>query len=177
VGKGTALKVLKAEVYLLALLGQVDTPMKSVIHQATGFMSACFSKSMSKTRFRLWASKTGSASSSSALPKLCSLAPTNKVSAENVKRAHYQANVWRSLETQDPPELHPELYGWVRDTTSKSLQLITLPTGIKLTLHSIMRLIRCGCKNDTPYSTQVCGCMRHDLGCSVLCACSGLYTS
>jgi hypothetical protein len=56
------LKVLKAGIYSFALLGQVDAPMKSVIHQVTALMSACygcsFSKSMSKTRFRLCASKT-----------------------------------------------------------------------------------------------------------------------
>jgi hypothetical protein len=73
VGKGTALKVLKAGIHSLALLGQVDVPIESVIHQANAFMSANYgcssSKLMPKTRLRLWASKTGSASSS-ALPKL-----------------------------------------------------------------------------------------------------------
>jgi hypothetical protein len=93
VGKGTALKVLKAGINSLALLGQVDTPIESVIHLATAFMSACngcsFSKSMYEIRFRLWASKTGSISSSSS-PKLCSLAPANEAFAENVKRADYK---------------------------------------------------------------------------------------
>jgi hypothetical protein len=94
-------------------------------------------------------SKTGS-TLSSAPPKLHSLAPTNKAFAENVRRVHYQGIVWRSLETQDPPELDPELDGWVKYTTSKSLRSVTLPTGIQLAPDSIMRLIRCGFKSDTP---------------------------
>jgi hypothetical protein len=120
-GKGTALKELKAEVYSPALLGQVDAPIESVIRQATAFLSACYgcssSKLMSETSFRLWASKTRSASSADP-PKLCSLTPTNEAFAENVKRAQYQAIVWRSLETQDTTELDLELYGWVKDSTS-----------------------------------------------------------
>jgi hypothetical protein len=159
------------------LLGQFDASIESVIHQATAFMSACYgcssSKSISETRFRLWASKTGSASSS--VPqKLCSLDPTNEAFAENVKRAYYQANVWRSLEMQDPPELDPELYRWVKDSTSKPLQRVTLPTGIQLAPDSIMRLIRCGCKSVTPCNKRACACMREGLGCTVFCACSGL---
>jgi 5'-3' exonuclease len=62
-GKGTALKLLKAGVHSLVLLGQVDAPIDSVIHQASAFMSACYgcssSKSMSETRFRLWHLKPG----------------------------------------------------------------------------------------------------------------------
>jgi hypothetical protein len=104
---------------------------------------------MFETRFRLWASKTGGASSTAPL-KLCSLAPTNDAFADNVKRAHCQAIVWRSLEMEDPPELDLELYGWVKDSNSQSLQLVTLPTGIQLSPDSFMRLIRCGCKSDTP---------------------------
>jgi hypothetical protein len=118
---------------------------------------------MSEIRFRWWNLKPG-VHHHHQLRQNCSLAPTNKAFAENVKRAHYQAIVWRSLETQDPQELDPELYGWVKNTTSKSLQPVTLPTGIQLASDSIMRLIRCGCKSGTSFSTRVRGCMTDGLG-------------
>jgi hypothetical protein len=42
VGKGTALKVLTAGVHPLALLGQVEAPIETVIHQASAFMLSCY---------------------------------------------------------------------------------------------------------------------------------------
>ena len=78
IGKGTALKVLRAGQHSLSLLGYIESPIETVIAQATSFMSACYGvhscKSMSEARWRVWASKTGHASSP---PKLCSL-QTNK---------------------------------------------------------------------------------------------------
>jgi hypothetical protein len=55
--------------------------------------------------------KTGSISTI-VPPKLSDLIPTNtcKAFAENVKRAYYQATLWRSLVAIDPPELDPKLY-------------------------------------------------------------------
>lgn len=104
VGKGTALKVLK-DGHSLSLLGVIDSPIESVIAQATTFMSACYgqysmSKSMSETRWGVlvWASKTGRASA--VAPKLCSLPPTSEAFKENVRRAHHQAIVWRSFGRQ-----------------------------------------------------------------------------
>jgi hypothetical protein len=45
------------------------------------------------------------------------------------------------------------------NTTSKSLQTVTLPIGVQLAPDFIMRLIRCGCKSDTTCSTRACGCI------------------
>ena len=126
VGKGTALKVLKAG-HSLSLLGVIDSPIESLIAQATTFMSACYgqystSKSMSETRWRVWASKTGQASA--APPKLCSLPHTREAFKKNVRRAMsltlrrqpHQAIVWRSLEDSNPPELDAEMYVWLKDS-------------------------------------------------------------
>jgi hypothetical protein len=61
--KGTTLKVVKAGVHSLALLGQDDVTIESVIHQTSEFISAWYgyrsSESMSETRFRLWHLKQG----------------------------------------------------------------------------------------------------------------------
>lgn len=145
-----------------------------MIVQATAYVSACYgqlsSESMSETRWKVWASKTGHASSSP--PKLCSLPPTNEAFAENVKRAHHQAIVWRSLDDNNPPELDPEMYGWTKDTTMKTLQPTSLPVNTALAPESIMRLIRCWCKSVTPCSTRACRCTGDNLKCTVFCTCN-----
>ena len=62
VGKGTVIKLLK-EGYDLSAIGNVDSPLKDVIHQATCFISACYgvknSADMSNTRLLVWGKRTG----------------------------------------------------------------------------------------------------------------------
>jgi hypothetical protein len=47
------------------------------------------------------------------------------------------------------------------DTTLKSVQPFTLPTGIQLVPDSIMRPILCGCKSCIPCSSRDCGYKRN----------------
>ena len=158
----------------MSLLGVFDSPIEAVIAQATKFISACYgqystSESMSETRWRVWASKTGR---TSAVPtKLCSLPPTSEAFKENVKRAHHQAIMWRSLEDSSLPELHVEKYGWVKDSKLKTLQPVLIPTNVELAPETVMRLIRCGCKSVNPCRTLSCSCKRDGLNCTIFCAC------
>ena len=173
VGKGTALKVLK-DGHSLSLLGVIDSPIEAVIAQATKFISACYGQystieSMSETRWRVWASKTGR---TSAVPtKLCSLPPTSEAFKENVKRAHHQAIMWRSLEDSSLPELDVEMYGWVKDSKLKTLQPVLLPINVELAPETVMRMIKCGCKSANPCRTLSCSCKRDGLNCTIFCAC------
>ena len=154
--------------------GHTDTPIESVLVQATAFMSACYGqgscKSMSETRWKVWASKTGQASS--APPKLCCLPLTNESFAENVKRAHYQVIVWRSLEDNNPPNIDLELFGWTKETKGKVLRPMSVPVTVELAPEYILRLIKYGCKSDTPCSTRACSCTRDKLDCTLCCACN-----
>ena len=103
-------------------------------------------------RLKVWASRTGRASATP--PKLCSLPPTTEAFVENVKRAHYQAIVWRSHEESNPPKLNRELFGWTKDEKRKTLRPTYLPHNTELAPKYIMRLIKCGCKSATPCSTR-----------------------
>jgi hypothetical protein len=47
-GKGTALKVLKAVSHSFALRGLVDAPIESVVKQANVFISSCYERNSSK---------------------------------------------------------------------------------------------------------------------------------
>jgi len=171
IGKATVLKKLQSG-HSLNLLGAPGHSMESVIQQATSFLSACYGQTdcstMSETRLKVWLSQTGKGSST---PKLCTLPPTTEAFKENVKRAHYQALVWRSLEAQNPPELDSTEYGWVKDDQNKSLQPVTLPDEVQLAPEMVLRLIKCGCHSTTPCSSRACSCNSANMKCTIFCAC------
>ncbi len=133
--------------------------MSSVVDQATAFLSACYGQhnceTMSDARLKVWAAKTGKGYTST--PKLHSLPPTTESFRENVKRAHYQAYLWRTLESVDVQMANPEQYGWKKDEPSISLLPITLPENVPLAPAAVMSLIRCGCASDPPCGSMRCG--------------------
>ena len=52
--------------------------------------------------------------SSIKVPKLCSLPPTTEAFQLNVRRAHFQSAIWNRSLMQEPPNLDPTEYGWLR---------------------------------------------------------------
>ena len=131
IGKGRVIKHLK-EGCDLSAIGNVDAPLQHVIDQANRFISACYgmkdSTDMSHTRLLVWGKKNGKGHSSS--PNLASLPPTREAFIENVKRAHFQTVLWRTINI-DPRQLKPEEFGWKMDTDNKSLSPIGLPDDTK----------------------------------------------
>jgi hypothetical protein len=109
---------------------------------------------MSETRLQVWDTKLGKGPSS----KICCLPTTNEALAENVKRAHFQTSVWRSLEQSNPPDLDPVELGWRKEVGTKSLQPVPLPENIALAQEFILKLIRCGYQSNMPCSTLMCRC-------------------
>ena len=131
IGKGRVIIHLK-EGCDLSAIGSVDAPLQQVIDQATRFISACYdmknSTDMSHTRLLVWRNKNGKGHPSS--PNLASLPPTREAFIENVKRAHFQTALWRTINI-DPRQLKPEEFGWKMDTDNKSPSLIGLPADTK----------------------------------------------
>ena len=150
IGKGRVIKRLK-EGCDLSAIGNVLAPLQQVIHQATRFISVCYgmkdSTDMSHTRLLVWGKKNGKGHSSS--PNLASLPPTREAVIENVKRAHFQTVLWRTINI-DPRQLKPEEFGWKMDTDNKSLSPIGLPDDTKPAPDYILEMIRCGCKGEPP---------------------------
>ena len=178
IGKGTVLRVLRAG-HTLSAVGDVRADLADVYKQATTFISACYGRKnavdMSQARVQLWAAKNGKGVTSS--PKLCSLPPTNEAFFENVKRAHYQAILWRSLQENNPPPLDPEEYGWIKEETTKTLTPVILPENAICAPEYILRLMKCGCSGDPPCSRK-CSCkdVVH-LPCTMFCACYSIGCS
>ena len=126
---------------------------------------------MSEIRVQLWAAKNGKGVTSS--PKLCTLPPTTESFLENVKRAHYQAIIWRSLEKNDPPELDPEEFGWRKEPETKTLTPVTLPENVPCAPNYVLSMMKCGCSGNRPCSRK-CSCkdVVH-LPCTMFCGCYG----
>jgi len=104
-------------------------------------------------------------------PKLYAIPPTTEAFQENVKRAHYQAIIWRSFDSDDVPDLHPENFGWNKDMSTKSLTPVAIPESVPLAPDYILKLICCGCRSQNPCSKR-CSCKSAGYPqCSVFCAC------
>ena len=170
IGKATVVKELERN-HDLSGIGDLDMEFENVLTQATTFLSACYgvkSDSMSETRLHVWCAKNGKGKFSS--PKLCSLPPTTEAFTENVKRAHFQATIWRNIQ-HDPPEADIEEFGWRKEDKDRSLSPVATPEGVKCAPDYILNLIRCGCKSENPCSTKRCSCRPHGTKCTVFCAC------
>ena len=81
--------------------------------------------------YKVWVSKTGR-KSTCLLLKLKAIPPTNEAFKENSKRAHFQACIWKAALDEEPPNLDPLKFGWIKDNSAKSLGAIPLPQDVPL---------------------------------------------
>ena len=100
--------------------------------ESTHFIGAFYgqncdpSDTMSSVRYKVWVSRTGRKGDST-LPKLKSLPPIAAVFRENVKRAHFQACIWKAALQHDPPDLDPLEFGWTSEGPSGAYCPVSLP--------------------------------------------------
>ena len=97
-------------------LGDSNANWPNVVKQETSFMLACYGvpelDSMTPARANLWKTRIGR--SSSTMPKLCSLLPTDPAFMENLKRAHFLMCIWKHALNLNVPDLDPVQYGGLR---------------------------------------------------------------
>ncbi|KAG0709990.1 hypothetical protein GWK47_023734 [Chionoecetes opilio] len=125
---------------------------------------------MSDIRYRHWISSMGRKSAAS-VHQLKTLPPTSEAFVENVKRAHFQACIWRSALTGEAPDMDPLENGWVSDDDFGVLMPVTLPPQTQIAPAAVMKLIQCGCSSETPCSTERCGCVAGQMSCFSFCHC------
>ena len=95
--------------------------LDDVLCESAAFVGACYGQksevheTMTDVRcYNVWVSKTGR-NSTSLLPKLkVAMPPTNEVFKENSKRAHFQACIWKAALDEEPPNIDPLKFGWVK---------------------------------------------------------------
>ena len=111
IGKTNVVEALLAGIELNHL-GDLKDSLDHAMKESTHLIGACYgrkcdpSDTMYSVRYKVWVSRTGR-KGASILPKLKSLPPTTEALRENVKRAHFQACIWKSAVQQDPSELDP----------------------------------------------------------------------
>jgi len=60
------------------------------------------------------------------------LPPTTEAFAQNARRAHLQAAIWRSALSSHPPSVEVIQYGWSKNEASKTLMPVTTPSDVAL---------------------------------------------
>lgn len=177
IGKGTVLRVLKAAPNSLSQLGCPDASLSEVVDEATKFIGNCYNKglkenTMSDNRYKVWTTKFGKTITST--PKFETLPPSTEAFTENVKRAHLETCIWKCAVLQDPAEMDPLQFGYIKHKPSRSVIPTTVPEGVPLAPDIIMTLIKCGCEGSPPCKNLNCSCIRHKLPCTVFCKfCAG----
>ncbi|KAK3106543.1 hypothetical protein FSP39_022295 [Pinctada imbricata] len=165
-------KLLKG--YSLTNFGEVNSDFEEVVTEATEFIGACYGQknldSMSDVRFSIWLNKMGNKNAKNT-PKLQCLPPTTEAFRENVKRAHFQACIWKSALDSSPPNLDTLMFGWTKDEHQKMLIPIAIPSSQSPVPTSVLQMIRCGCSSNLPCATNKCGCFSAQLSCTVFCKC------
>ena len=79
---------------------------------------------MTEVHYKVWVSKTGRIGAY-LLPKLKAIPQTLAAFNENIKRAHFQACIWKAALDEEPPNLEPLKCRWVKEMIlpSPSVQL------------------------------------------------------
>ena len=104
-------------------------------------------------------------------PNLASIPPTKKVFQQNVLHANYQAMLWNGALSLSPPPLDRCEYGWYKDTTTKTLLPIIMPSGCNPVPPQVLKIFNCKYSSSKPSSTKSCLCAAKKLSCSIFCAC------
>ena len=173
IGKGKTLRSLTAG-YSLCKLGCIDASISYVITEVTQFIGPRFGskkEDMSEIRVEMWA-KTMSKKRVTSAPELKSLPPTSEAFAQNVRRAHFQAAIWRSAVSSHPPDMDATQYGWSNDLASKTLVPVTVPSDVALVPSYVLEMISCKCASKEPCQNAQCGCDAAHLPCTFFfCAC------
>lgn len=143
------------------LLGQTFPPSTELIAQLNKFVCLLYgdkdSDNVNKCRFALF--KKGK-SSDDALP------PTCDSLAQHIRRANFQAAIWRRcLEVQIsiPPATEN---GWKLIDDQLCVVWMTIPPAPD----SLLECVHCACK--TGCGTQRCSCKRASLRCTDVCSCA-----
>ena len=133
--------------YLEDPKASLDGAMK----ESTHFIGACYghnfdpSDTMSSFLYKVWVSRTRR-NGASIFPKPRSLSPTTDALRENIKRAHFQACIWKAALQQDRPELDQLQFGLdIRRTIRCIFVQCHYQVELKLPLQ-----INCSCSNGRP---------------------------
>lgn len=90
--------------------------------------------------------------------------PTTEAFAEHVKWANFQVPIWKSACGENPTQQLANKFGWIEDILNKSMNPVTVPSGVNIGQPEILQMVRCGCVKGPSCSgarnnTQVTGAL------------------
>ena len=94
------------------------------------------------------------------------LPPSQNALKQHIKRANYQAALWKRALKPEPGEPSPSGHGWTVTNDSLSIYWTDKEPAPKV----LMEYTRCGCK--TPCMTKRCSCRSLNLPCTDACQCT-----
>ena len=86
----------------------------------------------------------------------------------HLKRANYQAAVWKRCFRPKPNTPSPHGHGWDISDGVISIVWMSQPRAPE----GILNTMKCGCKSAHPCSTRRCGCRQRNMQCTQLCMCN-----
>ena len=146
-------------------LNHLENPsanLGDVFCESTAYVAICYGQkceaheTMTDVHYKVWISKTGW-KGACLLPKLKAIAPTLEVFKENIKRPHFQACKWKAALDEEPPNLDPLKFGWVKHDPAKSFCAVPLPQDVRLASAELLKVIQCMCSSDQTCSSLRCG--------------------
>ena len=175
IGKTKVVKVLEVG-NRLNHLGNPSANLEDVLCESTASVAVCYGQkceareTITDVHYKVWVSQTGR-KGAFLLPKLKAIPPTLEVFKDNIKMAHFQACIGKAALDQEPPNLDPLKFGWVKDDLAKSLCAVPLPQDVPLAPAELLKMIQCMCSSDQFCSSLRCGCVSGQLPCSLFCKC------
>lgn len=157
--KKTSWKVFLTDHHLLLDLGR-DPLTDSTIRKTEKFMCKIYGQPDLDTCDEVRAKLFCKCKTPETLP------PTSDSLKFHIKRAHYQALVWRRASSKDPELPSPDGRGWSLQGGKLVPQLTSLPS----VPDSCAELVSCGCVKNC--GTQRCSCRKSNLLCTGACKCS-----
>ena len=161
--KVSAWKIFLQKYHLLVSLGEEELTVTKV-KKAEKFFCSMYNcghlESLNNARVRLFPKTT----------KPEALPPTTDAFELHLKRAHYQALIWKQADRLEPHLPSPDKMGWatVSEDGSKLVPLLMTKEPIP---KACKEIISCSCKSGC--TTLRCRCQKAKLFCSGVCGCSG----
>ena len=163
----------------LYFVGDLSCDFDALYSMAVQFLSLCYGikpenqqSSIIPTRIKVWYRMVSTNIQYN--PSLKQIPTTDNSFRANVRRAHYQAAIWRSCEAQDPPQESSEDFRWYKDDISGFKMLPKFhDTSPVLAPEELLKLIRCQCKAMEGRCThKKCSCSEANVPCTKFCGCS-----
>ena len=155
-------------------LGDLNVSHEALVKKGTSFIGVCYGNpssltSMSGHRLRKWKSIT---KGKGKVFKLETLPPTTEAFQLHIRRAHYQAAVWRSAAYPDLPDMDPSHHGWEKDLITRTLVPMQLPLNTPIAPDVLLKLLCCSCDSEESCKTKRCSCHNNNTGCGTFCKCA-----